>query len=59
MYVDFSLLYQDNAATVISLRDTNPELEFTLVGDRMIVKQAAKPRKQVDSLDNWQSAFHT
>ena len=59
MYVDFSLLFQENAATIMAMRDKNPELEFTLVGGRMVVKQAVKPRKKIDSLDKWQSAFHT
>ena len=43
----------------MAMRDKNPELEFTLVGGRMVVKQAVKPRKKIDSLDKWQSAFHT
>ena len=59
MYVDLALLYQDNATTTIATRETNPEVAFTLIGDKLVVKQAAKPPKKIDSLDKWQSAFHT
>lgn len=58
-YVDFSLLYQENASTVAAMSDKSSDLEFKLVGDRMVLKQASKIRRKIDSLDKWQSAFHT
>ena len=41
------------------MRETNPEVVFTLIWDKLVVKQAAEPPKNIDSFDKWQSAFHT
>lgn len=57
-YVDFALLYKDTANAVVA-RAPDHNLQFVVDGDQLVLRKPGPIRKKLETLDMWQSAFHT
>ena len=58
-FVDFSQLLSDNSIQLlVHSQQQQSELVFAVEGGQMVIRPAAQPKKKIDNLDKWLSAFH-
>ena len=57
-YVDFVLLHKETANAVVA-RAPDLTLQFVMDGNQLVLRKPGHLRKQLETLDMWQSAFHT
>ncbi|XP_038055106.1 uncharacterized protein LOC119727323 [Patiria miniata] len=58
--IDLALLRNDTASAVLARTDTQgTDLTFALEGGSLVLRKPGATRKKIESLDAWQSAFHT
>ena len=58
-FVDFSQLLSDNSIQLLAhSQQQQSELVFAVEGGQMVIRPAVQPKKKIDNLDKWLSAFH-
>ena len=56
-FVDFAALLRDNAVFTLT-HDASSAMTLAVEGNQVVVKPASAPKKKIDSIDKWTSAFH-